>query len=92
MQDDEDRFFNPPFSREDVGLAFNKFKRRKSAGRDGIIGEMGECAGDSVVDFRLQLLNVLFDGMFPDGWTDSIILPLFKKGPVNDPNNYRGIV
>ena len=40
----------------------------------------------------VTLLNVLFDdGIVPDGWTDSTILPLFKKGPVNDPNNYGGI-
>ena len=29
--------------------------------------------------------------MFPDGWTASIILSLFKQDPVNDPNHDRRI-
>jgi hypothetical protein len=34
----------------------------------------------------------LFDrGIYPDSWTESIVLPLYKKGDVNDPGNYRGI-
>jgi hypothetical protein len=38
------------------------------------------------------LFNTLFDrGVYPGDWTESIILPLFKKGDVNNPNNYRGI-
>ena len=67
----------------------NQLRRRKSAGPDGIIGEMVKCPRDSVVDFCVKLLKVLFDdGIFPDGWTDYISLPLFNQGPVNDPNNY----
>ena len=31
-------------------------------------------------------------GAFPERWTDSIVLPLFKKGDANNPNNYRGIL
>ena len=30
-------------------------------------------------------------GVFPENWTESIVLPLFKKGDVNHPGNYRGI-
>jgi hypothetical protein len=30
-------------------------------------------------------------GTYPENWTESIILPLYKKGNVNYPNNYRGI-
>ena len=29
--------------------------------------------------------------IFPDGWTESIVIPLFKKGDMNNPSNYRGI-
>ena len=42
--------------------------------------------------FLVKFFNVLFDrGRYPDSWTESIIVPLFKKGNQNDPNNYRGI-
>ena len=35
--------------------------------------------------------NVLDSGYFPDSWTKAIILPVFKKGNVNEVKNYRGI-
>ena len=35
---------------------------------------------------------MLFDnGIFPENWIESTILPLFKKGDRNNPGNYRGI-
>ena len=44
------------------------------------------------MDCLVKFFNVLFDrGIYPDSWTKSIIVPLFKKGNQNDPNNYRGI-
>ena len=44
------------------------------------------------VDFLVKLFNMLFDdGIFPEDWFAFIILPLFKKGAVSDPNNYRCI-
>ena len=44
------------------------------------------------VDFLVRFFNILFDrGIYPYSWTESIIVPLFKKGNQNDPNNYRGI-
>ena len=34
----------------------------------------------------------MFDrGIYPENCTESIVLPLYKKGDVNNPNNYRGI-
>ena len=43
------------------------------------------------MDIFVAFFNVLFDrGLYPDSWTESIILPLFKKGSPNDPN-YLGI-
>ena len=40
----------------------------------------------------MRLFNYLFDkGIYPEQWTESIILPLFKKGDVNNTHNYRGI-
>jgi len=29
--------------------------------------------------------------MFPDSWGERIVCPVYKAGPQNDPNNYRGI-
>ena len=44
------------------------------------------------MDFLVKFFNVLLErDVYPDSWTDSIIIPLFKKGNQNDPDNYRGI-
>ena len=41
----------------------------------------------------VQLFNlVLSSGLIPEEWCIGIIMPLYKgKGPVSDPDNYRGI-
>ena len=43
-----------------------------------------------------QCLSKLFDkpfiaGYFPENWSEQFVVPLYKKGDVNDPGNYRGI-
>ena len=45
-----------------------------------------------ILPILLKLFNRLFSrGEFPETWSNSIIVPLHKKGDVNDPVNYRGI-
>ena len=57
-----------------------------------MIGEFYKYAGEDFVIFLIKLFNTLFDkGIYPDNWTESIILPLYKQGNNEDPNNYRGI-
>ena len=90
--DASDCVINRPISKEEVLLAFRKLKTRKAAGPDGIVSELLKHSNDLIVTFFLKLFNSLFDkGIFPENWTESIILPLFKKGNVNNPSNYRGI-
>ena len=99
-QDSDDDFencvsdvcYNKPITRGEVLLASQRLKNSKAAGPDGIIGELFKHAGHLAVDFLVKFFNVLFErGIYPDSWTESIIIPLFKKGNQNDPDNYRGI-
>ena len=91
-EDTDNYFLNRPISVEEVQFAIRKLKLKKSAGPDGIVGEMLKYACDKITPFFVRFLNALFDkGVFPESWTESIILPLFKKGDVNSPRNYRGI-
>ena len=72
-------------------LAIQRLKNGKAAGPDGITGEFFKHAGHLAVDFLVKFFNVLFDhGIYPDSWTESIIVPLFKKGNQNDPNKTTG--
>ena len=81
-----------PISKEEVLMAIRKLKNRKSAGPDGIIGELIKHSNEQMIDFFVKFFNTLFDkGVYPENWMESIILPLFQKGDVNNPNNYRGI-
>ena len=90
--DDVNHTLNRPISEAEVLLALRKIKLRKAPGPDGIIGEIIRYSGNQVVHFFVKFFNTLFDkGIFPDGWTESIVIPLFKKGDMNNPSNYRGI-
>ena len=83
---------NRPISEAEVLLALRKVKLRKAPGPDGIIGEIIRYSGNQVVHFFVKFFNTLFDkGIFRDVWKESIVLPLFKKGDMNNPSNYRGI-
>ena len=87
-----DVYYDRPVMREEVLLAIQRLKNGKAAGLDGITGELLKHAGHLAVDFLVKFFNVLFEcGIYPDSWTESIIIPLFKKGNQNDPGNYRGI-
>ena len=42
--------------------------------------------------FLLKLYNRIYNtGEYPRSWWDGIVTPIFKKGDVNDTQNYRGI-
>ena len=92
VTEESDSYFNRPISKEEILIALRKIKRKKAAGPDGIIGELLKNAGGGVIHFFVQFFNALFQkGIFPDKWSEGIVLPLHKKGDVNNPNNYRGI-
>ena len=89
---ESDVYYDRSITREEVLLAIQRLKNGKALCQDGIIGELFKHAGLLAVDFFVKFFNVLFErGIYPDSWTESIIIPLFKKGNQNDPDNYRGI-
>jgi hypothetical protein len=89
---DDDCLFNRPISKDEVLLAIRKLKLKKAAGPDGLVGEFYKHGCDMLLPFLVQFFNHIFDrGVYPENWTESVILPLYKKGDVNNPGNYRGI-
>ena len=76
----------------EVRGAITKLKASKAPGMDGIPGGCIKVASDKLTPFLTKLFNALYDASyFPEMWSRSIILPLHKKGDVQDTNNYRGI-
>ena len=84
--------FNEAISKQEVVATIDKLMSWKNAGPDKIIDEMLKHANEVVTDFLVKLFNKIFDGgMFPREWSKSIVVPIHKKGDVNQPDNYRGI-
>lgn len=81
-----------PIGEDEVREAIRNLKLGKAAGLDNVCGEFLKCAEDVVSPFLTKFYNRLFDlGYFPVSWCKSVVIPLFKKGDENLPDNYRGI-
>jgi len=67
-------------------------KKGKAGDKSGIVIEMLQLAGDSVLECIAYLFNeVLFSCEAPGNWKESCIAVLFKKGDTALPENYRPI-
>ena len=81
-----------PITVNEVLNASKHSKRDKAPGGDCILNEYFiECI-DILSGHLCDVFNsILTSGFFPEKWTEVIIIPLRKKGPEEDENNYRGI-
>ena len=80
---------NVPICNQEIIDSIRHLKSNRSGGPDGICIEMYKYTLNDILPFLNLLFNEIFDsGSFPENWSESIITPLHKKGPVNDPNNY----
>ena len=75
-----------PISRQDVCEAVKSLKNCKSPGEDGIVNEVWK-VHERLIDYLVEVSNQALEGDVPKEWVDCIIVPVHKKGPVNDPNN-----
>ena len=83
---------NLPFSNADLVKAIRQLRTNKSAGPDKLINEFFINGTHVLCPTMLILFNKLFSmGYFPETWSDGYVIPLHKKGSINDVNNYRGI-
>ena len=88
----DDAILDSEITEKDVVEAISHLPKGKSAGPDQIVIEMFKCAVTDIMPFLLKCFNRLYDqGIFPNSWARSIIVPLYKKGDRNNPDNYRGI-
>ena len=92
--DDEIEFliFSSEITDDEILAAIKHLKVGKSAGPDNLIPEFFKRS----IHIILPVLNKLFNrpflnGYFPPCWSKSILVPLHKKGDINNTENYRGI-
>ena len=56
------------------------------------MSEILKALDTAIVPFLVKYFNKLFSsGLHPTEWTKAIIVPLHKKGGINNVDNYRGI-
>ena len=81
------------FTAEEVSKAIHKLKNNKACGLYLILNEFLKHSGDCMISVYVKLFNVILrSGYIPKDWAMGIILPIYKnKGPVTNPDNYRGI-
>ena len=77
---------------KEIHEACKELSINKATGPDLMLNEVFKCDIGHVNDYLYVLFNKLLDsGYFPKEWGDSFVIPLHKKGGINNVENYRGI-
>ena len=83
---------NINFSHTDIMKSIKQLKTNKSGGPDMLINEFFIHGKTILAPTLCNLFNKIFEsGVFPEEWTEDYIIPLHRKGNLNDVENYRGI-
>ncbi|VDI37427.1 Hypothetical predicted protein, partial [Mytilus galloprovincialis] len=81
-----------PFTEQEIDVCVKKLKTEKATGYDNLLNEFLKECKLALLPLLCKLFNViLITGWFPEIWVKSVLVPLFKKGPVDETGNYRGI-
>ena len=87
-----DEFLDAPFTMFELENALKKLKNNKSPGFDNVINEFLKLNTPLFKEVLLYIFNALFNNSyFPEAWSIGLIIPIFKKGNPDSPENYRGI-
>ena len=83
---------NQPVSEAEVRAAVSKLKKRKACGLDNTLAEMLKLRGSKITMFLVSYFNNLFHrGIYYRDLDKAIIVPNYKKGNADLPDNYRGV-
>ena len=83
---------NLSFSHQEILKAIAQLRTNKSAGPDKLLNEFFIKGKEVLSTTFLILFNKLFEmGHFPEEWSEGYIIPLHKKGSINEVENFRGI-
>ncbi|XP_053405174.1 uncharacterized protein LOC128558910 [Mercenaria mercenaria] len=84
---------NIPITSVEVRDAVKRLNRNKaSCPSDNLLNEYFIVSIDILVGHLTDMFNIVLDlGHFPESWSYGYIVPIYKKGDVRAPDNYRGI-
>jgi len=83
-----------PVTIQEVRRALKKLKRGKAAGKDGFTSDFWKAllASDEALALATAVCEACWQyKRMPGDWCEAIVVPIFKKGDVADPSNYRPI-
>ena len=81
-----------PITVAEILSACKRLKSGKASGSDFLLNEYFMESIDILGSHLCDIFKaILTSGYFPDKWTEGVIIPIHKKGSINDANNYRGI-
>ena len=83
---------NSEITMQEIQKAVRQLKLGRSGGTDMFINEFLYYGNESLLNTLHVMFNNIFKiGYFPAQWSEGLVVPLHKKGSINDVNNYRGI-
>ena len=66
--------------------------KRKKLGPDRVLYDYLKVFGEAHGDILLKMINGIFcENVYPEDWNLNYLKPIYKKGDILDPDNYRGI-
>ena len=80
-----------PITTREIRDVITRLRRDKAAGIDGIPPGILKLLDGEWLNVLASLFNMIFDGEYPEQWSIAKVFTVFKKGRVDDTNNYRGI-
>ena len=89
---DLDKVLNNILTVKEVLLAIDNLKNGKAPGEDRILNEMLKAGKITLADSLCKIFNLVFESeKYPYIWSIHFLVPVFKGGISDNPDNYRGI-
>ena len=83
---------NSEILRTELLTAIKQLRNGARSGPDLLLNEFFKNGSETLVTYLHNLFNKLFQmGYFLENWSEGFIVPIFKKGDINQVSNYRGI-
>ena len=80
---------NKDITEVEVKNTIRNLKNQKASGSDCGMPERRSLSGTTAVPFLTRCCHKVFtDGTYPEDWTRAVIIPLHKKGDLENPDNF----